>query len=191
MNSLKPLAQIFLGLIIIVMLAITAAVLPKSSSENSNKLFSIESEKKVNVDIEKNELLDFLFFTLTPKKIINPYNKSEIKEVTQISRPLFDLETLKNATKRMATENGDEDNNFILMENQFELIRVMVAQQYDIRVAAAKQQNPTGCMQITNIKAQQKCKNEIIFQKAVVEGKPEWCDEIQTENLKTRCVNSF
>jgi len=190
MYLFKNFTKVTISLIVVIGLAIVAALLPATSKKQIG-IFSLSSETEENLaeNLTDQENIDLLFFTLRPKKSINT------NPISRITRPAVDLEELK---KQLAAnqETSTPKDKIVLTENSasenlITKVKAIETEQYTIRIAAASKQDITSCADIDNTNAAENCKDEIIFQKAITQAKPEFCDEIKDSQLKKRCESSF
>ncbi|MDD3066581.1 MAG: hypothetical protein PHO48_02010 [Candidatus Gracilibacteria bacterium] len=190
MHLFKNFTKVTLSLITIIGLAVAAALLP-SLEKKQTGIFSLSPETEENLaeNLANQENIDLLFFTLRPKKSINT------DPISRITRPAVDLEELK---KQLAAnqEASMPKDKIILTENSgsenlIAKVKAIETEQYTIRIAAASKQDTTSCAEIGNANAAEDCKDEITFQKAVTQAKPELCEEIIDSQLKKRCESSF
>lgn len=186
MYIFKNFTKVTLSLIIIIGLAVAAALLPTTNKKQTG-IFSLSSETEKNLikNLTNQENIDLLFFTLSPKKIIN-FSISTPK----ISRPALDnrltLESEKEIPKDKIILTKDTSSENLAAE-----IKKMEKQQYETRILASSRSEASLCIEISNQNAAEKCKDEISFQKAIIEAKPGFCNEIKDGQLKKRCEISF
>ena len=172
-------------------LAVTVAFLPSGGKRKDIRdlriEYGIKTESPVYYRVEERNIFDFLRFRL------NPIEVEPRREITRSKQPLNKkiaiIEQPESHSVRSPQEFVTivEDNTAVILKKLISLVK----QEREIRYEAIRTGNVENCNTIESTRTKADCREEIYFQKAVIENNSMLCGKIENEEVLFRCQNYF
>jgi prolyl-tRNA synthetase len=178
--------------IIIIMLAIAAAFLSSSKNkEKRNLQIGYLPEKELTTTFDQNQNFDFFNFGIDP---IGKIKRQKRISPQQDGKTVLELEEEKIIKSYIS--NNDLENFTVMVNNDdnSDVLEELSESKKQDKVAsynAIKNSDVESCDLISDARIKKNCKGEISFQMAIAKNNQNFCEEIESESLKLRCLSYF